>query len=44
MKENNSRREFLSQTGKMVPAAAPFGHSVPHPPSTGAGTGTRQPK
>lgn len=25
MKENNSRREFLSQSGKMVTAAALFG-------------------
>jgi hypothetical protein len=29
MKENNSRREFLSQSGKMVTAAALFGTSVP---------------
>ena len=29
MKENNSRREFLSQSGKMVTAAALFGPSVP---------------
>ncbi|WP_260835169.1 hypothetical protein, partial [Escherichia coli] len=29
MKENNSHREFLSQSGKMVTAAALFGTSVP---------------
>ncbi|EFG0718771.1 amidohydrolase family protein [Escherichia coli] len=29
MKESNSRREFLSQSGKMVTAAALFGTSVP---------------
>ena len=27
MKESNSRREFLSQSGKMVTAAAMFGNS-----------------
>lgn len=31
MKESNSRREFLSQSGKMVTAAALFGTSVRSP-------------
>lgn len=38
MKENNSRREFLSQSGKMVTAAALFGPSVPLAHAGGAGT------
>lgn len=31
MKENNRRREFLSQSGKMVTAAALFGTSAARP-------------
>ncbi|MDU7671731.1 MAG: deaminase, partial [Escherichia coli] len=38
MKENNSRREFLSQSGKMVTAAALFGTSVPLAHAGVAGT------
>ena len=38
MKENNSRREFLSQSGKMVTAAALFGTSVPLAHAAVAGT------
>ena len=38
MKENNSRREFLSQSGKMVTAAALFGPSVPLAHAGVAGT------
>ena len=36
MKESNSRREFLSQSGKMVTAAALFGTSVPLRPCGGS--------
>ncbi len=38
MKESNSRREFLSQSGKMVTAAALFGTSVPLAHAAVAGT------
>lgn len=38
MKESNSRREFLSQSGKMVTAATLFGTSVPLAHAAVAGT------
>ncbi|HIB8658807.1 TPA: deaminase, partial [Escherichia coli] len=38
MKESNSRREFLSQSGKMVTAAALFGTSLPLAHAAVAGT------